>query len=44
MLEATNHFFNNAADHLGLSDKLRTILRTPRRVVRVEIVTEDFPR
>jgi glutamate dehydrogenase (NAD(P)+) len=41
MLEATNRFFNKAADHLGLDDKLRTILTTPRRVVRVEIVTES---
>ena len=41
MLEATNRFFNKAADHLELDDKLRTILTTPRRVVRVEIVTES---
>jgi len=41
MLEATNRFFNNAADHLELDDKIRTILTTPRRVVRVEIVTES---
>ena len=40
MLEATNLFFNRAADFLGLSDKLRTILITPNRVVRVEIITE----
>ncbi len=41
MLEATNRFFNNAADHLGLDERMRTILTTPRRVVRVEIVTES---
>ena len=41
MLEATNLFFNRAADHLELADNLRTILQTPRRVVRVEIVTES---
>ncbi len=41
MLEATNLFFNRAADHLQLSDQLRTVLLTPRRVVRVEIVTES---
>jgi glutamate dehydrogenase (NAD(P)+) len=41
MLEATNLFFTRAADHLELPDKLRTILQTPRRVVRVEIVTES---
>jgi glutamate dehydrogenase (NAD(P)+) len=40
MLEATNLFFSQAADHLGLNEQLRTILMTPRRVVRVEIVTE----
>jgi glutamate dehydrogenase (NAD(P)+) len=41
MLEATNLFFARAADHLELPDKLRTVLTTPRRVVRVEIVTES---
>ena len=41
MLEATNLFFSRAADHLELPEKLRTILQTPRRVVRVEIVTES---
>ena len=40
MLEATNQFFTQAADHLDLSERLRSILMTPRRVVRVEIVTE----
>lgn len=34
-------FFNRAADHLELSDQLREILLTPKRVVRVEIVTES---
>jgi glutamate dehydrogenase (NAD(P)+) len=41
MLAATNEFFTRAADFLELSDKLRTVLQTPRRVVRVEIVTES---
>jgi len=41
MLDATNLFFSRAADHLELPDSLRTILQTPRRVVRVEIVTES---
>ena len=41
MLEATNLFFTRAADHLELPDSLRTVLQTPRRVVRVEIVTES---
>jgi len=40
MLEATNVFFNRAADHLELSSELRDILLTPHRVVRVEIITE----
>jgi glutamate dehydrogenase (NAD(P)+) len=41
MLEATNLYFNRAADHLGLDEQLRTILTTPHRVVRVEIITES---
>ena len=41
MLEATKIFFNRAADHLELKEQLRTILLTPRRVVRVELVTES---
>ena len=41
MLNTVHLFFNRAADHLELSDQLREILLTPRRVVRVEIVTES---
>mgnify|MGYP001820332161 CR=1 FL=1 len=41
MLETTNHVFTRAADHLELNDKLRAILQTPNRVVRVELVTES---
>ena len=41
MLEECHHYFNKAADVLDLSDKLREILITPRRVVKVEIVTEN---
>lgn len=41
MLEATNLFFSRAADHLEPPDSLRTLLQTPRRVVRAEIVTES---
>ncbi len=41
MLDATNHFFGEAADFLGLSEQLRSILLTPRRVVRVEIISES---
>lgn len=40
MLNTVNLFFNRAADHLELSEQLRTILLTPKRVVKVEIVTE----
>jgi glutamate dehydrogenase (NAD(P)+) len=40
MLEASHHYFHKAATVLDLSDKLRDILLTPRRVVKVEIVTE----
>ena len=41
MLEDSHYYFNKAADVLGLSDHVREILITPRRVVKVEIVTED---
>ena len=41
MLEESFYYFNKAADVLGLSEKVREILVTPRRVVKVEIVTES---
>jgi len=41
MLDNVSFFFNRAADHLQLNEQLRTILLTPSRVVRVEIVTES---
>jgi glutamate dehydrogenase (NAD(P)+) len=41
MLDSVSFFFNRAADHLELDEQLRTILLTPNRVVRVEIVTES---
>ncbi len=41
MLEESLYYFNKAADVLGLSEKIREILITPRRVVKVEIVTES---
>ena len=41
MLEETQYYFNQAADVLGLSEKIRRILLTPFRVVKVEIITED---
>ncbi len=40
MLDAATHYFHAAADVLGLSSRVREILVTPRRVVKVEIVTE----
>lgn len=41
MLEASHHYFHKAADILDLSTKVRDILITPLRMVKVEIVTED---
>jgi len=41
VLEATNYFFNRAADFLELNEKLRTILLSPKRVVKVELITES---
>jgi glutamate dehydrogenase (NAD(P)+) len=41
MLDEAHYYFNKAADVLDLSDKVREILITPRRVVKVELVTED---
>ena len=41
MLEHSHYYFNKAADVLGLGDRIREILITPRRVVKVDIVTED---
>jgi glutamate dehydrogenase (NAD(P)+) len=41
MLEDSHYYFNKAADVLDLGDDIREILITPRRVVKVEIVTED---
>ena len=41
MLEASRYYFNKAADVLDLGDRIREILITPRRVVKVEVVTES---
>lgn len=41
MLEASHRYFHRAADVIGLSDKVRSILLMPRRSVKVEIVAED---
>ena len=40
MLEDTHAYFHEAADVLKLSDKIREILWSPMRIVKVEIVTE----
>lgn len=40
MLAESHFYFHKAADILGLSDKIRTILLTPRRSVKVEVVIE----
>ena len=40
MLAESHSYFHKAADVLGLSDKIRTILLTPRRSVKVEVVIE----
>ena len=40
MLAESHRYFHKAADVLGLADKVRTILLTPRRSVKVEIVIE----
>ncbi len=41
MLEESHYYFNKAADLLGLSQRVRKIVITPRRVVKVELVTES---
>ena len=40
MLAESHHYFHKAADVLELPDKVRTILLTPRRSIKVEIVFE----
>jgi len=40
MLEESHFYFHKAADVLGISPKLRDIVLSPLRVVKVEIVTE----
>lgn len=41
MLEESHYYFQKAADVLGLSDRLREILWTPIRVVKVDLVFDD---
>jgi glutamate dehydrogenase (NAD(P)+) len=40
MLADSHHYFHKSADVLGLADKVRTVLLTPRRIVKVEIAIE----
>ena len=40
MLEDSHRYFHEAAELLGLSDRVREILLAPRRTVKVEIVIE----
>ena len=40
MLEESHYYFNQAAEQLGLSKKLRDILLAPLRIVKVVVVTE----
>ena len=40
MLADSHFYFHKAADVIGLEDKVRTILLTPRRSVKVEVVIE----
>ncbi|MDH3734925.1 MAG: glutamate dehydrogenase [Gemmatimonadota bacterium] len=40
MLAESHFYFHKAADVIGLDDKVRTILLTPRRSVKVEVVIE----
>ena len=40
MLAESHFYFHKAADVLGLPDKIRTILLTPRRSVKVELAIE----
>lgn len=41
MLEESHRYFHKAADVLGLADHVRTIVLTPMRTVKVDIVTES---
>ncbi len=40
MLSASHYYFNKAADILRLKDKVRSILLTPNRIIKVELVEE----
>lgn len=40
MLSDRHYYFNKAADVIGLSDKVRGILLSPRRTIKIDIVVE----
>jgi len=40
MLEQSQHYFHAAADVLGLDSKIRDVLLTPMRVVKIEIIID----
>jgi glutamate dehydrogenase (NAD(P)+) len=40
LLEASHRYFHQAADVIGLAPKVREILLTPNRVIKVEVVEE----
>jgi glutamate dehydrogenase (NAD(P)+) len=39
-IEAARWYFNQAADHMGLSQNMRQLLLTPKREVKVQIAME----
>jgi len=41
MLEASHRYFHQAADVLDLAPKVRELLLTPNRIIKVEVVEED---
>ena len=41
MLDAIHRYFRTAADVVGLDSRLREIILAPRRVVKVDLVTES---
>jgi hypothetical protein len=40
MLEASHRYFHRATDVLDVADKVREVMLTPNRVIKVEIVEE----
>ena len=42
MLEESPHYFHTAAKELGLSDKIRDTILTPKRVFKVDLVTQQY--